>query len=406
VWTIHSQPPARSRQDKLRPLSNHRTTNKEFAPRHRNDWAKAIGALRWIPSYGWQRLTRRSTPPTLHVIIAIADHFEPYISPGNPRQFLSHAEQARRVKQWCQQYPLVFDHYRDRSGSPLKHSYFYAAEHYDDEIIETLAAHCRQGWGEIEIHLHHGIDSPDTADNTKDTLITFRDRLRAHGCLCHLDTSGSPRYGFVHGNWALANSAGGRFCGVDEEIQILAETGCYADFTLPSAPSIAQISKINALYECEGPLDHRSAHRHGCDLASGRAPHKFPLMIQGPLGFSFHRRKHGVLPVIENSALSSANPPSPHRLKLWTNARITVQGRPEWVFVKLHCHGMNPIDTPTLLGHPMKDLLQHLATLEHRGDSCFHFVTAREMTNIILAACDGKQGEPSDFRDYRLRLFK
>ena len=38
-------------------------------------------------------------------------------------------------------------------------------------------------------------------------------------------------YAFVHGNFALANSAGGRYCGVDEEMQILAETGCYADMT-------------------------------------------------------------------------------------------------------------------------------------------------------------------------------
>ncbi len=32
------------------------------------------------------------------------------------------------------------------------------------------------------------------------------------------------------------------------------------------------------------------------------------------------------------------------------NARITVRGRPDWVFVKLHCPGMDPRDTPTLLG--------------------------------------------------------
>ena len=33
-----------------------------------------------------------------------------------------------------------------------------------------------------------------------------------------------------------------------------------------------------------------------------------------------------------------------------------------------------------------------------------HFVTAREMVNIILAACDGRDGNPGDYRDYRLRL--
>ena len=32
-----------------------------------------------------------------------------------------------------------------------------------------------------------------------------------------------------------------------------------------------------------------------------------------------------------------------------------------------------------------------------------HFVTAREMVNIILAACDGLGGNPGEYRDYRLR---
>jgi hypothetical protein len=32
-----------------------------------------------------------------------------------------------------------------------------------------------------------------------------------------------------------------------------------------------------------------------------------------------------------------------------------------------------------------------------------HFATAREAYNIITAAVDGKQGDPGQFRDYRLR---
>jgi hypothetical protein len=33
-----------------------------------------------------------------------------------------------------------------------------------------------------------------------------------------------------------------------------------------------------------------------------------------------------------------------------------------------------------------------------------HFVTAREMVNIIWAACDGRDGNPGEYRDYRLKL--
>ncbi len=382
-----------------------RETSKHSVPRHRKDWVKAMGAFTWVPAYCWQRIVREAAPRPFHLVMAIADHFEPYIAPGRPKNFVSRSEQILRVQNWCQRYPQVFDRWRDRSSSPFKHSYFYAAEHYDAEIINILSEHCHRGWGEIEIHFHHGISSPDTADNTRRSLITFRDRLLAHGCLCHLDNSSDPRYGFVHGNWALANSAYGRFCGVDEEMQILADTGCYADFTLPSAPSVAQVRKINSLYECKAPLDVRGAHRRGHDLVCGRTPTHFPLIVQGPLALSFHRRKYGILPVLENSAITSANPPSPLRLKSWMNARITVRGRPDWVFVKLHCHGMDPRDTPTLLGQPIEDFLRRLAALEDRGEVRVHFVTVREMTNIALAACEGKNGDPSEFRDYRLRLF-
>ena len=35
-----------------------------------------------------------------------------------------------------------------------------------------------------------------------------------------------------------------------------------------------------------------------------------------------------------------------------------------------------------------------------------HYVTAREMTNIVLAACEGRDGNPADYRDYRLALIK
>jgi len=369
-----------------------------------DDLAKAFRVCRWAPAYLWQKFVRKSAPNPFHLIIAIADHFEPYIIPNSPRTFLPRQEQVFRVKRWCESYPQVFDQWRDHSGSPLKHTYFYPAEHYDPLLLEVLAKHCRLGWGEIEVHLHHGIDSPDTAENTRNSLVTMRDHLVNCGCLCHLDGSSEPRYGFVHGNWALANSAGGKYCGVDCELQILAETGCYADFTLPSAPNVAQVSKINALYECNGLLGATGSHARGRDLACGSAPTRFPLIIQGPLMLRFDRRKRGVLPTIENSALTAANPPTSQRLELWTDAGIQVSGRPDWIFVKLHCHGMDPRDTPTLLGQPLTEFLEHMEMREKKGDFQAHFVTAREMTNIVLAACDGKNGNPSDFKNYRLRL--
>jgi len=51
----------------------------------------------------------------------------------------------------------------------------------------------------------------------------------------------------------------------------------------------------------------------------------------------------------------------------------------------------------------MRDFLRELVQgAEQRGE-ILHFVSAREMVNIILAACDGREGNPGEFRDYRLR---
>jgi hypothetical protein len=361
-------------------------------------------ALRWLPSYALQLVSRRApSSRPLHVMLAIANHFEPEFMPGAPGRFASFGERERRVESWCRRYPEVVDSWRDADGQPLRQTYFYPAEHYDVDLIERLASHARQGWGEVEVHLHHGVNEPDTTANTRAALLTFRDRLAAHGCLAYQTGSDQPRYAFVHGNWALANSGGGRFCGVNDELQLLADTGCYADFTLPSAPDRSQISKINALYECRRPLSRRAAHRWGRDLRAGHPPKVLPLIIQGPLWLSFARRPSGgPRPFTENGALTASAPPSLSRFRDWTRPAIRVEGRKDWIFVKLHCHGMDPRDTPTLVGDPMANFLRELTSFARISAHVrLHFVTAREMTNIALAACDGLSGDPGSYRDYR-----
>jgi hypothetical protein len=360
-----------------------------------------------LPNYAWQTLTRRVPRGPVHLMIALADHFEPSIVPENGSGHAPYAEQERRLDLWCREYPRMADAGRDSDGHPLVHTYFYPAEQYDRRLVQQLAAHCQEGWGEIEIHLHHGICAPDTAENTRRGLTEFRDTLASeHGCLSYFDVGRSPKYAFVHGNFALANSAEGRFCGVDDEMQILAETGCYADLTLPTAPfHPAQIAKINSIYECILPLNQRAPHRRGRDLERGRSPENFPLMVQGPLTLRFGSsgsRKVGV----ENGAITRRNPLSLSRLQLWKQAAISVRGRPDWLFIKLHCHGMDPTQHDAVIGEPMRAFLRELVEGVEERSEILHFVSAREMVNIILAACDGREGIPNEYRDYRLKRLR
>jgi hypothetical protein len=374
-------------------------------PALRNRLAK-LSYGRWLPGYAWQRLTRSVPRGKVHLIFALADHFEPAIVPEDGRARAPFAEQERRVEHWCSEYPRSVDSWRDHEGQPFAHTYFYPAEQYDRGLMDRLARHCHEGFGEVEIHLHHGLDAPDTAENTRRLLVAFRDALVVnHGSLCFLDGSGEPRYGFVHGNYTLANSAGGYACGIDNEMQILAETGCYADFTMPAAPfHPAQIGKVNSLYECSLPLNTKAPHRKGRDLRVGRPPQTFPLMVQGPLMLDFDKHARNGIGRFENASLNSANPPGLRRLKLWKKAAISVQHRPDWLFIKLHCHSMDPTQQDAVMGGAWQRFLAELVGGAADRQEVIHFVTARQMVNIVWAACDGREGNPGEYRDYRLRL--
>jgi hypothetical protein len=125
-------------------------------------------------------------------------------------------------------------------------------------------------------------------------------------------------------------------------------------------------------------------------------------MVQGPLLPDLNSRNRARRLRIENGALTESNPPSMHRLRLWKRAAICVQGRPDWLFIKLHCHGMDPTQQSAVLGASMRHFLGELVWGAPQRGETLHFVCAREMVNIILAACDGRQGNPGDYREYRL----
>ncbi len=361
-------------------------------------------ARKVMPAATWSALQPASRGP-VHVILALADHFEPAIVPEDGQKRVSRSEQERRLEWWAREYPKVIDRHRDHDGRPLVHTYFYPAEQYDEGLLEMLAEHCHAGWGEVEIHLHHGVRHPDTAENTRREITEFRDRLAfRHRCLAVETDSSAPRYAFVHGNFALANSAGGPWCGVDSEMQILSETGCYADLSMPGAPwDEAQIEKTNSVYECSLPLDRRAPHRRGRDLETGRTPRIFPLLIQGPLIVDLQRAFRTFRPAFDNGTFTGVMTPTLHRFSLWKRARVRVLGRPDWLFIKVHCHGMDPTQKDAVIGEGFKAFLSGLVNGAAERKETLHFVTAREMANILLAACDGRTGDPGEYRDYRFK---
>ncbi len=253
----------------------------------------------------------------------------------------------------------------------------------------------------MEIHLHH---FDDTSVGFRDALNRFKLILKSHDQLC-AGPDGRIQYGFVHGNWALDNSRrDGKMCGVNDELKILKETGCYADFTLPSAPDQTQTSKINSIYYATDDPEEPKSHDRGVDVTVGRRPSGDLMIVQGPLTLDWENRKWGILPRIENGDLADDNPPSERRADLWIEQGISVKGREEWVFVKVHTHGTQEPTTDVLLGEPMDRTFSHLEKKYNDGHTyVLHYVNTREMYNIIKAAEDGKSGNPNEHRNYLLK---
>jgi len=363
-------------------------------------------AANCLPSYTWQRMTRQTPGGMVHLVITVADHFEPSSMPGFLAGYAPRDIQGKRLETWCREYPQKFDSFRDADGQRFNHTYFYPAEQYDKALMERLADFCHAGWGEVEVHLHHGLPEPTTAEATEKQLINFRDALaNDHGCLSYEQGDSGPKYAFIHGNFTLANCANGFACGIDNEMQILADTGCYVDMTYPTAVfHPAQIAKINSIYECGLPFGERAPQRRGRALEVGCPVTRIPFLVQGPWMMDFDRSSRSGWGRIDNGALTKPNPPSLRRLALWKKAGITIAGRPDWIFIKLHTHGMASADMDTMLGAPVQLFLKELITGAAERREMLHFVSAREMANIILAACDGREGNPGSYRDYRYRL--
>ncbi|HUK89137.1 MAG TPA: hypothetical protein VLZ81_01970 [Blastocatellia bacterium] len=370
---------------------------------------KLAWSLPWLARYpfwrGRQSVTRAFSGDrrrSRNLIFTVANHFEPAWSAS--RVPLPIQQQLARVKSWRLKARRAGNLIRDFDNVPFRHTNFYPAEQYDRDLLDLLADLQSEGFGEVEVHLHHGVGRPDTAENLRATLLDFTNILaERHGCLSRTTGDKTPRYAFVHGNYALSNSAGGRYCGVDDEMRILAETGCYIDMTLPSAPDRSQVSRINAVYEYGGDPNKRRAHERGRSVGVGRTP-SLPVIMTGPLVFDWRSRRYGLpYPRLDCGVLASSYRLDMERVRNWISAGVSVQGRPEWVFIKLHCHGFFPQDQDYTIGEPIvrffDDLLDHA---QRTGEFKVHFATAREAFNMVMAAAADEAGEPGDFRNYLL----
>jgi hypothetical protein len=346
----------------------------------------------WLRDVGRRAWSRAPRGGPRHLLFAFCDHFEPLWG-GATREVGS-----ARVRAWREGYGALAEGFRDADGLSPRHSFFYPGEQYEPAWLEALAGLTREGHGEVELHLHH---DNDTEVNLRRDLASYIDLFAGHGHLAR-DRGGRPRYAFIHGNWCLSNARpDGRYCGVDQELPLLHETGCYADFTFPSAPDVCQPGVVNRIFWPVGDLARRRAYERTEHARVGATYEDRILMMTGPLALS--RRPRSLEVRIESSAVTARDPATRDRVRTWAAQSIHVAGRPEWVFVKVHTHGAPEAQARSLLGEPGRAM--HAALRDELNDGerwRLHYVTAREMYNVAIAATRGHAGDPNDYRDHVL----
>jgi hypothetical protein len=346
----------------------------------------------WLPTYflsapnRFYRSLKRARRHT-HIIFLVCDHFEPQHNIGTPSQA------GERMSAWRTGYSSFQQRCRDEFGKAPLHTWFYPP-HHGSEHLAPLAAMAHAGLGEVELHYHHDGDTEATLERDLREALAEYNRW---GLL--LESGENPRtsFGFVHGDWALCNSAGGQQCGVNNELAVLQKLGCWADFTMPSAER-CQTRKINAIYYARGNPDRPKSHNWGPDARAGRPNREDLMFIQGPLGINWRAPSY---PRIENASLTTENWGRPDRIRKWIDCHVHVRGRPEWLFVKLHTHGAIEKDFDALFGEKAMQMHRTLNRDFNDGKRfSLHYVTARQAFNIAKAAESGRVGNPMDYVDF------
>ena len=349
-------------------------------------WAAKVSwsLLRW-KAYIWvprsivsRKHAERTADNSKHLIFTMVDHYEPgYGERG-----------VERNEAWVNAFRSISNSHRDSTGTCFRYSWFYPFDHRNEKILVSLCKMAYDGHGEVELHWHHPPANDETFPGMLREAIAW---FQQYGALISSGAKPSTNFAFIHGNWGLDNSL--PLCGVDHELQILSQHGCYADFTFSTIGTRAQPRKVNAIYypRC---LDGPKCYDDGIDVEVGRSAPDHPLIFLGPIHFNW------LTGSLEYGAVESFALPSPARIERWIDTNIHVRGRPEWVFVKVYSHGAQSADE--IVHKRLGPMLTDLERICQRRGITLHYMTAREAFNVVKAAEAGEAGNPAEFRDYKI----
>ena len=349
-----------------------------------------MNAFIWLPDYITNSPKFEEQDGITDIIFVVIDHWEPggYEEP---------------LYTWTENYRKLADKHIDSDGIKLQHTWYYPIDNFVGREVDSIVQFCREGYGDVELHFHH---HGDDHDSFTQKMKAGLDSLRAHGAL----RSETGYFSFVHGNWALDNSREGQgsgMCGVNDEITILQDLGCYADFTFPAMTQTAQPSLVNKIYYCVDDPNKPKSHDTGVLSSVGYTPKENEFMIfQGPYMIDWSNWHFKTHPNFEDGNLYWEIPTTIERFETWLSANVHVQGRSNWQFVRPFTHGCTLRQEgafDNILGKNIDKMLTEVEKRYKDGKKYrLHYMTAREAYNVAKAAEAGKNGNPNDYRDFLL----
>lgn len=127
------------------------------------------------------------------------------------------------------------------------------------------------------------------------------------------------------------------------------------------------------------------------------------MMIQGPIYPTYNLPQNRTLGLMEICDIQGSPPKERREIDLWIKANIHVAGKRDWIFIKTHTHGAT--DSDAVLGNEMDEICNYLETKYNDGKNfVLHYVTARELYNIIKAIEAGEPGtNPEQYKDYKIK---
>jgi hypothetical protein len=125
------------------------------------------------------------------------------------------------------------------------------------------------------------------------------------------------------------------------------------------------------------------------------------MIFEGPLIFAPSLNPHRLFLDLDDGDIHASVPASPRRADRWVRAGIHLDGRPDWVFIKLFAHGISsPADEEAVLGPAFDETLTYLERQYNDGKRyILHYITARQAYNLAIAAAQGSSGQPEQYFD-------